>query len=132
MSGSYTVHKVMDASQAIDAAKDFKPHGAIADLAMPTENGFTIIRRLRADFPDIRIVTYSGWCDRGAEVRAISAGADRFLKKPARIEGHHRRSGKIRISAICPREGAGITQLAGGQLRLLTPPQYDGRFPPLS
>jgi ActR/RegA family two-component response regulator len=41
---------------------------------------------MRAAFPDVVIVAYSGWSRQEDVDAAIEAGADRFLTKPAKFD----------------------------------------------
>lgn len=57
----------------------------ITDLRMPEMNGFELIRRLRAQFPNLPIIAASGMAD-GRTDAAVEAGAQAFLAKPFSAE----------------------------------------------
>ena len=66
------------------------PDVIISDIAMPEEDGFTFVRRLRAlptdqggSIPTIAVSAYAGSSDRA---RALAAGFDRYLHKPVDFE----------------------------------------------
>lgn len=77
------VRRVVIPANALTIAKELQPDAALVDIIMPGGNGYRIIHRLRAEFPDMTIVGYSGWSRQEDVDAAIEAGADRFLSKPS-------------------------------------------------
>jgi CheY-like chemotaxis protein len=81
-----------DAREAASAAeayalfRDFSPHILATDLAMPDEDGVSLLRRVRAEHgrvPAIAVSAFSG----PSELRRISsAGFDGHIKKPILLE----------------------------------------------
>jgi PAS domain S-box-containing protein len=57
----------------------------ITDLRMPEMNGFELIRKLHAQFPNLPIIAASGMAD-GRTDAAVEAGARAFLAKPFTAE----------------------------------------------
>jgi CheY-like chemotaxis protein len=57
----------------------------VTDLRMPDMDGFSLIRTLRAQYPNLPIVAASGVAD-GRTDEALSAGAQTFLAKPFSAE----------------------------------------------
>lgn len=55
---------------------------AVLDLGLPDEDGLSVARRLR-DCSDIGIVVLTGRTAEHDEIRALAAGADIYLRKPA-------------------------------------------------
>jgi PAS domain S-box-containing protein len=80
---------VMTATSAVEALRilgQFKPHVLISDIAMPDEDGYSLIRKLRAlsseegcDIPAIALTAYAREEDRN---KALQAGFQRHLAKP--------------------------------------------------
>ncbi len=80
---------VTTASSAIEAMHAMlaePPHILVSDIGMPGEDGFTLIRRIRAlsidqggDLPAIALTAFAAPEDRA---RALDAGFDRHLSKP--------------------------------------------------
>jgi CheY-like chemotaxis protein len=78
---------VSSASEALDAISQRRPHLLLADLRMPDEDGYSLIRRVRASererhegrLPAIAITAYASATDR---TQAIAAGFDAHLPKP--------------------------------------------------
>ena len=74
------------ARQALDVFPDFRPDVLLADIGMAGEDGYSLIRKVRA-LPDpeiarvqaVAVTAYARGEDRQA---AIGAGFDRHLAKP--------------------------------------------------
>jgi CheY-like chemotaxis protein len=85
--------RVFSASSAADAfelVRRERPDMLISDIAMPEEDGYSLIRRVRAlasldggTTPAIAVTAYAGRSDRD---RAIAAGFDAHLAKPVDID----------------------------------------------
>lgn len=53
----------------------------ITDLTMPGMSGFDLVRRVRQDFPDVRVVVLSMHAEQPYVMRAIKAGANAYVTK---------------------------------------------------
>jgi len=77
------------AAEGWTALHDRAPDVLVADLAMPVEDGFSFMRRVRND-PTIRehlpAIALSAFADARSEESARAAGFSAFLAKPARPE----------------------------------------------
>jgi CheY-like chemotaxis protein len=79
------------ATEALNIFAKFKPHVLISDIAMPEEDGYSLIKKVRAlekaaggRTPALAMTAYAGEED----VRhALSAGFQVHLSKP--VDGHH-------------------------------------------
>ncbi len=69
----------------MDSYREFEPHVALLDLGMPEVDGFEICRRIRQlpDSADVLIVIVSGYVLDEIRVKAIEAGANFYMTKPA-------------------------------------------------
>jgi PAS domain S-box-containing protein len=70
--------------EGLDAARLSKPDVVLADLAMPSEDGFVLLSELRGDpavkdVPVVAITAHAGSQDRA---RCMDAGFDSFVSKP--------------------------------------------------
>jgi signal transduction histidine kinase len=75
------------AAEAWDALHDRSPDVLIADLAMPLEDGFSFIRRVRNEAKigqRLPAIALSAFADARSEESARTAGFSAFLAKPAR------------------------------------------------
>jgi CheY-like chemotaxis protein len=77
------------AAEGWTALHDRRPDVLIADLAMPVEDGFSFMRRVRQN-PEIRAhlpaIALSAFADARSQQSARAAGFSAFLAKPARPE----------------------------------------------
>ena len=75
---------VYDGREALALAESWRPDGAILDLGLPGLTGYELARELRGRFGRrIRLVAYTGWAADSARERALEAGFEEFLVKPA-------------------------------------------------
>lgn len=80
----FVVQGLPDGQALSEYLQQDQPHVLILDLNLPFEDGISICRRVRAAFPDIRIVMLTGR-GRGADrTEGYEAGADVYLTKPTR------------------------------------------------
>ena len=74
-----------DGLEAEERAPGTAPDVILLDLNMPRRNGYEALPRLRELLPDSKIVVLTTGRAEDERARALSAGADGFLVKPARI-----------------------------------------------
>jgi DNA-binding NarL/FixJ family response regulator len=72
---------VADADAAVALAKNEVFDIALVDLGMPNGDGVDTLRRLRSEFPDLRLLVVSGFDDRQHVLGAVGAGADGYVLK---------------------------------------------------
>jgi CheY-like chemotaxis protein len=84
-----TVTAVSSAQDAIQAIKNSKPDVVVSDIAMPGEDGYQLIERIRAmevdgtaSIPALAITAYAKHEDREA---ALSSGYQGYLSKPIEL-----------------------------------------------
>ena len=80
------VHLAASASEAIEVFNRFHPDVIVSDIAMPGEDGYSLIRRIRnlgkdhgGDTPAVAITAYA---DSASRQTALSAGSQEHLAKP--------------------------------------------------
>jgi PAS domain S-box-containing protein len=78
------VHAAAGVSEAMRMLDGWQPDAVISDIAMPGEDGYSLIRRLRErdgdpHMPALALTAYGGEEDR---MRALRAGFDSFVRKP--------------------------------------------------
>ena len=72
------------ATEAIELIPTFRPRVILLDIGMPVMDGYTACRRIRSTHgDDIAIIAVSGWGQDADKQRALSAGFDAHLTKPA-------------------------------------------------
>jgi DNA-binding response OmpR family regulator len=78
--------RTADAGQSgIELIYSFQPDAAVIDLGLPDMTGFELARRVRAVDKDLRLIALTGRSEPSARERAIEAGFDAFLVKPATV-----------------------------------------------
>ena len=76
-----------DGASGILAAQEFKPDVILLDIGLPDMDGYEACRRLRAVFGhDIGIIALTGWGHDRDKQRALDAGFDAHLTKPAEAQ----------------------------------------------
>jgi PAS domain S-box-containing protein len=84
-------HVVYGGAPALEAVADFRPDIAFVDIAMPGLDGYEVARRVRAmqGRPPV-LVALTGYGQEEDRQRALAAGFDRHLVKPASLAALHR------------------------------------------
>ena len=81
---------VQVAASALEARELLQQHAPaliIADIGMPVEDGFSLIRDVRERLaPDVPAIALSAYADQPSREAALAAGFDAFLAKPARAD----------------------------------------------
>jgi CheY-like chemotaxis protein len=73
-----------DGLAAIAECERFEPQVAVLDIGMPGADGYAVARRLRArDTARPRLIALTGWGQEHDRTRALAAGFDYHLTKPA-------------------------------------------------
>ena len=79
----YAVRVAHDGSEALQAARDFRPDILLLDLGLPGIDGYELARRLRADgFTSALMIAISGYARDSDVESSRRAGFDRHFAKP--------------------------------------------------
>jgi two-component system, response regulator RegA len=78
----YTVRAAYSASDASRLLDEWYPDYAVVDLRLPGPTGLTLIPKLKAASPHVRIVVLTGYGSIATAVEAIKLGATQYLMKP--------------------------------------------------
>lgn len=79
----HTVAVAYDGEQALRMAADFRADIGLLDIGMPGMDGYELASRLRRDSPNVFLVAITGWGQEDDRTRALAAGFDAHLTKPA-------------------------------------------------
>jgi CheY-like chemotaxis protein len=81
----HTVEVCYTAEDALQCAARLKPHVGLLDIGLPGMTGYDLAKRLRAGSPDGRVllIAITGWGQQDDRERALEAGFDAHLTKPA-------------------------------------------------
>ena len=78
----YTVKAAHSVPAACNLLEDWQPEFAVVDLRMPGPTGLSLIPKLKAAFPGVRVVMLTGYASIATAVEAIKLGATQYLVKP--------------------------------------------------
>lgn len=78
----FTVVHVQDGDRALERLESESWDLIVTDLNLPGADGFTIIRRARALYPEIPILVTTGYTQAHYEEQSLRAGADQVMIKP--------------------------------------------------
>ena len=94
---------VADGRSAVVAARGFRPDAVVLDIMLPDMDGLEVLRRLRAESPDLPVLFLTARDAVEDRIVGLTAGGDDYVTKPfsleevvARLRGLMRRS---RVSA---------------------------------
>lgn len=79
----FEVQTAVNADDAIEKARQWRPDFAIVDLRMPGRSGLDLVSDLRELDESIRVLVLSGFGSIATAVDAVKLGAINFLSKPA-------------------------------------------------
>ena len=84
------VETASNAQDGFDAVRRFTPHVLVSDIGMPYEDGYSLVRRIRALGPHeggrTPAIALTAYTQRSDELAALAAGFDTHLTKPTRSE----------------------------------------------
>jgi len=75
-----------DGGDVVRLARQVRPDVILIDLSIPTVDGISATRMIRAQLPDTQVVVTSGFDEDASAFEAIRAGAAGYLLKDARID----------------------------------------------
>jgi CheY-like chemotaxis protein len=80
---------VATAREAIELLKDFRPDVVVSDIAMPGEDGYSLVRKIRSmksDVAGVPVVALTAFTQPEDRRRAMRAGFRHFVPKPVEID----------------------------------------------
>jgi CheY-like chemotaxis protein len=85
------VRVVYDGKSALAALESWRPDVALLDIGMPLMDGYELARRIRErpDADQIALIALTGWGQVDDKRRALDAGFDHHVGKPADIAELH-------------------------------------------
>ena len=75
-----------DGAGALRAAREFRPDAVVLDVMLPDVDGLELLRRLRADTPDIPILFLTARDAVEDRIAGLTAGGDDYVTKPFSLE----------------------------------------------
>jgi DNA-binding NarL/FixJ family response regulator len=98
-----------DGDAAYNVCVTNAPDVILMDIRMPVHDGVTATKRIKNDFPDIKIVMLTTFTDDDYITAAIEAGAEGYLLKSTPADGIVERIRAVEKGAIVFDKGVGIT-----------------------
>ena len=71
---------------AVRTAKEFRPDAVVLDMMLPDFDGMEVLRRMRADTPDIPVLFLTAKDAVEDRVAGLTAGGDDYVTKPFSLE----------------------------------------------
>ncbi|MDF1489277.1 response regulator transcription factor [Tessaracoccus sp. HF-7] len=113
----WEVSTAQDGATAVRVAREVKPDALVLDMMLPDFDGLEVMRRIRAEQPDVPVVFLTAKDGVRDRIQGLTAGGDDYVTKPfsleeviARLRGLLRRSGATTVRSD--------TQLVVGDLIL--------------
>jgi DNA-binding NarL/FixJ family response regulator len=75
------VGEAADGEATLAGVRETRPDVLVLDLSMPKVDGLQVIRELKADLPEVRIVVASGFLSARLAPIALDLGATAYLEK---------------------------------------------------
>jgi two-component system, OmpR family, response regulator len=95
-----------DGTSAVRTAREFQPDAVVLDVMLPDFSGLEVLRRVRAEQPNVCVLFLTARDTVEDRVAGITAGGDDYVTKPfsleevlARLRGLLRRAGVARARA---------------------------------
>jgi signal transduction histidine kinase len=82
----HIVRVAHDGPQALELAETLEPDMAVLDIGLPVMDGYELAARLRARFPELRMIALTGYGQNHNRVRSREAGFSHHLVKPVNVE----------------------------------------------
>ncbi len=96
----WDVRTAADGRSAVRAARELRPDAVVLDVMLPDVDGFEVLRRMRAEAPEVPVLFLTARDAVEDRVAGLTAGGDDYVTKPfsieelvARLRGQLRRAG---------------------------------------
>ena len=80
------VGEAADGSEGVAMARRLRPDVVLMDLLMPNMDGITAIGRIKAEMPEVEIVTMTSFIEEEKVTSALEAGASGYVLKDAEAD----------------------------------------------
>jgi len=84
--GGYEVTSAVNGEEALTLLTNHQPQAVVLDLMMPGMGGLEALRRIRAQYPGLCVVTVTAYEDLGSAQDVLALGAVDYLRKPFKLE----------------------------------------------
>lgn len=97
----WDVEVALTGSKAVTTAKQHRPDSVVLDMMLPDFDGMEVLRRMRADQPDVPVLFLTARDSVEDRVAGLTAGGDDYVTKPFSLE-----EVVARLRALMRRAGA--------------------------
>ncbi len=85
-SRNFDVHSAGSYDEAITRRQEVSPQLAVVDLKMPGKSGLELVRDMKLQDPNLKIVVLTGYGSIATAIEAVRLGATYYLPKPADVD----------------------------------------------
>ncbi|EFC84685.1 two component transcriptional regulator, winged helix family [Parafrankia sp. EUN1f] len=82
----WEVQTAPDGRGALKVARDFRPDAVVLDIMLPDMDGLEVLRKLRAESPDVPVLFLTARDAVEDRVAGLTAGGDDYVTKPFSLE----------------------------------------------
>ncbi len=82
----YLADAAANGVEALDRIRDAQPDMVITDLMMPGMTGLELLKRIRADYPEVIVIVVTAFGTVETAVEAMKAGAYDYITKPVNMD----------------------------------------------
>ncbi|MFY1699702.1 MULTISPECIES: response regulator transcription factor [unclassified Solwaraspora] len=82
----WEVRSVGDGTGAVRTAREFRPDAVVLDVMLPDIDGLEVLRRLRADAPEVPVLFLTAKDAVEDRITGLTAGGDDYVTKPFSLE----------------------------------------------
>ena len=83
---NFSVKTATSGDHALREIEAEKPQVVLLDIQMPGMDGMTVLKRIKQNFPDVKVIMVTAVETREKIEEAIRLGADNYITKPLSLE----------------------------------------------
>lgn len=82
----FSVKTALNGLEAISTLNAYDVKVLLTDLKMPALSGMKLIELVRMDFPEVKVLVFTGFGSLETETKALKMGVSRYFLKPLPVE----------------------------------------------
>lgn len=79
---AYETREAESVLSALDLFSEWIPDIILSDIKMPGEDGISLLKKCKSQFPDVPVILITGHADKAIALEALKEGAFDFIEKP--------------------------------------------------
>jgi len=123
---NWTASTAENGEQALNLCREQQPDIILMDIRMPVFDGVEATRKIKSEYPGIKIIMLTTFTDDGYIASAINAGAEGYLLKSTPADGIIERIRAVEKGAMVFDKGVKLTAGKPNE-RISTFPELTGR-----